>query len=73
MATGDLIRKILRRHTGPELLAWDVRRLVSDLRTDFIRLYAAYDQKQKKPGRVFRICRRNCLVWLPISFGETVA
>jgi len=73
MATGDLVRKVLRRLTGPGLLARDARRLVSDLRTDLIRLYAAYHQKRKTPGRVFRIRRRNCRMWLPISYGETAA
>ena len=73
MATGDLVRKVLRRLTGPGLLARDARRLVSDLRTDLIRLYAAYHQKRKTPGRVFRIRRRNCRMWLPISYGESAA
>jgi len=73
MATGNLAGKILRRFIAPGLLAKDVRRLVIDLRTDLIRLYAAYHQKRKTPGRVFRIRRRNCRMWLPISYGETVA
>ena len=73
MANGDLIRKVLRRFTGPGLLVRVVRRLVSDLRTDLIRLYATYHQKRKTAGRVFRIRRRNCRMWLPISYGETVA
>ena len=73
MATGDLVGKVLRRFTAPDLLVRDVRRLVSDLRTDLIRLYANYHQKRKTPGRVFRIRRRNCRMWLPISYGETVA
>ena len=73
MAAGDLARKVLRRFTSPVLLARDVRRLFIDLRTDLIRLYAAYHQKRKTPGRVFRIRQRNCRMWLPISYGETVA
>ena len=73
MATGDLVGKVLRRFTAPAFLVRDVRRLVSDLRTDLIRLYANYQQKRKTPGRVFRIRRRNCRMWLPISYGETVA
>ena len=73
MGTGDLVRKVLRRFTSPVLLARDVRRLFIDFRTDLIRLYAAYHQKRKTPGRVFRIRQRNCRMWLPISYGETVA
>lgn len=73
MGAGHLIRKILRRLADPGLVAKDVRRLVIDLRTDLIRLYAAYHQQRKTPGRVFRIRRRDCRMWLPISYGHTVA
>jgi len=73
MGAGHLIRKIFRRLADPGLVAKDVRRLVIDLRTDLIRVYAAYHQQRKTPGRVFRVRRRDCRMWLPISYGETVA
>jgi FkbM family methyltransferase len=71
--TPDFGMKVLRRMKHPRLLAADMERLVTELRRDGIRMYAAYHQKRQTPGRVYRIHRRHCRMWLPIAWGETVA
>lgn len=39
----------------------------------FIRAYAAHHARRGSPGRVYKIPGRQCRMWLPISWGKTVA
>ena len=73
MSAGDLRRKLLQRVRHPRLIAGDLRRIYVNLRADGVRLYAAYHRMRNSHGRVYSIKRRNCCMWLPISWGDTVA
>ena len=73
MGGGKILRKLLRRISHPSLLGADIRRLTVDLQADAVRLYAAYHHKRRSSGRIYKIRKRHCRMWLPISWGETVA
>jgi FkbM family methyltransferase len=71
--TPDFATKLAKRALHPALLPADIARLATELRRDAVRYYAAYHQRRGTPGKVFRIRRRHCRMWLPIAWGETVA
>ena len=73
MASGSWRQKIRRRAHAPGMIAADLRRVAVQARSDLIRLYALYHQRRQTPGRVFAIPGRQCRMWLPIAWGESVA
>jgi len=73
MTSGGVVKKLAGRLRHPSMAVADVRRLKSEFQRDAVRWYASYHEKRQTPGRVYRIWGRHCRMWLPMSFGETVA
>ena len=67
-----IIEKCLRRVKDPSILWLDCRWTMTHVRDAYLAWYLAYHERRQSPGRVFRIPRRRCKMWLPISWGETV-
>ena len=65
--------KVAKRVHNPSIIQADLRRLSAEILRDLIMFYAAYHQRRQTPGRVYSIPRRQCRMWLPISWGYTVA
>lgn len=68
-----IIGKVIRRIAAPTIIVRDIDRFTATLRKRWIRAYARYHQRLATPGRVYRIPRRRCRMWLPIAWGEAVA
>ena len=68
-----MLKKLWRRVQHPRLIAGDVRHRLVKGRDTVIGWYASYHQKRGSPGRVVRIPGQRTKMWLPRSWGITVA